>query len=123
MKRGEIYYANLSPAVGSEMDKRRPILIVSNDANNRAANTVTILPITSNVTRIYPFEVLLNPEDSGLPKPSKVQAQQVRTISKQRINSDLVGSISAFICGQKRTIALISIEGDRPNDILRITTD
>jgi mRNA interferase MazF len=55
MKRGEIYYANLSPAVGSEMDKRRPILIVSNDANNRAANTVTILPITSNVTRIYPF--------------------------------------------------------------------
>ena len=55
MKRGEICYANLSPAVGSEMDKRRPILIVSNDANNRAANTVTILPITSNVTRIYPF--------------------------------------------------------------------
>ena len=74
MKRGEIYYANLSPAVGSEMDKRRPILIVSNDANNRAANTITILPITSNVTRIYPFEVLLNPEDSGLSKPSKVQA-------------------------------------------------
>jgi mRNA interferase MazF len=97
MKRGEIYYANLSPAVGSEMDKRRPILIVSNDANNRAANTVTILPITSNVTRIYPFEVLLNPEDSGLSKPSKVQAQQVRTISKQRINSDAVASVTEEI--------------------------
>ncbi|AFZ07155.1 transcriptional modulator of MazE/toxin, MazF [Oscillatoria nigro-viridis PCC 7112] len=97
MKRGEIYYANLSPAVGSEMDKRRPMLIVSNDANNRAANTVTILPITSNVTRIYPFEVLLNPEESGLSKPSKVQAQQVRTISKQRINSDVVGSITEEI--------------------------
>ena len=97
MKRGEIYYANLSPAVGSEMDKRRPILIVSNDANNRAANTVTILPITSNVTRIYPFEVLLNPEDSGLSKPSKVQAQQVRTISKQRITSDAVGSVTEEI--------------------------
>jgi mRNA interferase MazF len=97
MKRGEIYYANLSPAVGSEMDKRRPILIVSNDANNRAANTVTILPITSNVTRIYPFEVLLNPEDSGLSKPSKVQAQQVRTISKQRINSDALGSVTEEI--------------------------
>ena len=97
MKRGEIYYANLSPAVGSEMDKHRPILIVSNDANNRAANTVTILPITSNVTRIYPFEVLLNPEDSGLSKPSKVQAQQVKTISKQRINSDVVGSINEEI--------------------------
>jgi len=97
MKRGEIYYANLSPTVGSEIDKRRPVLVVSNDANNRAANTVTILPITSNVTRVYPFEVLLNPEDSGLSKPSKVQAQQVRTISKQRITSDAVGSLSEQI--------------------------
>ena len=97
MKRGEIYYANLSPTVGSEIDKRRPVLVVSNDANNRAANTVTILPITSNVTRVYPFEVLLNPEDSGLSTPSKVQAQQVRTISKQRITSDAVGSLSEEI--------------------------
>ncbi|CBN57372.1 MULTISPECIES: type II toxin-antitoxin system PemK/MazF family toxin [Kamptonema] len=94
MKRGEIYYANLSPAIGSEMDKRRPVLLVSNDANNRAADTVTILPITSNVTRVYPFEVLINPEDSGLPKPSKVQAQQVRTISKQRIDADVLGNLS-----------------------------
>jgi len=94
MKRGEIYYANLSPAIGSEMDKRRPVLIVSNDANNRAATTVTILPVTSNVSRVYPFEVLLSPEDSGLAKPSKVQAQQVRTISKQRIDGDVVGSLS-----------------------------
>ena len=94
MKRGEIYYANLSPAIGSEMDKRRPVLIVSNDANNRAGTTVTILPMTSNVSRVYPFEVLLNPEDSGLPKVSKVQAQQVRTISKQRIDGDVAGTLS-----------------------------
>ena len=93
MKRGEIYYANLSPAVGSEIAKRRPILIISNDINNRAATTVTILPITSNVTRVYPFEVLLQPSESGLPKLSKVQAQQVRTISKQRISGDVVGSL------------------------------
>ncbi|MCL1463821.1 type II toxin-antitoxin system PemK/MazF family toxin [Argonema galeatum] len=97
MKRGEIYYANLSPAIGSEMDKRRPVLIVSNDANNRAATTLTILPLTSNVSRVYPFEVLLNPEDSGLPKPSKVQAQQVRTISKQRIQGDVVEALSEEI--------------------------
>ncbi|MBP0012345.1 MAG: type II toxin-antitoxin system PemK/MazF family toxin [Roseofilum sp. SBFL] len=94
MKRGEIYYANLSPKVGSEIDKRRPVLIVSNDANNRTADTVTILPITSNVTRVYPFEVFINPEDSSLPKFSKVQAQQVRTISKQRIGANAVGSLS-----------------------------
>lgn len=94
MKSGEIYFANLSPAVRSEMDKRRPVLIVSNDANNNAASTVTILPITSNVSRVYPFEVFLNLADSGLSKPSKVQAQQVRTISKQRILGDAVGSLS-----------------------------
>ena len=53
MKPGYIDYANLSPAVSSEMDKRRPVLIVSNDINNRVATTVTILPITSNVSRVY----------------------------------------------------------------------
>lgn len=94
MKRGEIYYASLSPAIGSEMDKRRPVLIVSNNANNRAANTVTILPITSNVSRVYPFEVLLKPEDSKLPKLSKVQAQQIRTVAKQRLDGERVGGLS-----------------------------
>jgi mRNA interferase MazF len=94
MKRGDIYYANLSQVMGSEMGKRRPVLIVSNDISNSAATTVTILPLTSNVIRVYPFEVLLNPEVSGLTKPSKVQAQQVRTISKQRITSEVLGSLN-----------------------------
>ncbi|UBF26032.1 type II toxin-antitoxin system PemK/MazF family toxin [Kovacikia minuta CCNUW1] len=101
MKRGEIYYANLNPTVGSETAKRRPVLLISNDANNRAANTVTILPITSNVNRVYPFEVLIQPQDSGLPKPSKVQAQQIRTISTQRLETTVVGSLS------EETMALI----------------
>ncbi len=63
MKRGEIRYADLSPTVGAQgnerPNKRRPVLIVSNDANNRGASTVTVLPITSNLTRVYPFEVAL----------------------------------------------------------------
>jgi len=94
MKRGEIYYAQLNPTVGSEMGKRRPVLVISNDINNYAASTITILPITSNVTNIYPFEVLLQPRDSGLPKLSKVQAQQIRTISKQRIETNVIGSLT-----------------------------
>ncbi|MEH2358004.1 type II toxin-antitoxin system PemK/MazF family toxin [Nostoc sp.] len=94
MKRGDIYYANLSPVMSSEMGKRRPVIIVSNDISNSAATTVTILPLTSNVSRVYPFEVLLNPEVSGLTKPSKVQAQQVRTISKQRITAEVLGSLN-----------------------------
>ncbi len=100
MKRGEIYYANLDPTIGSETAKRRPVLLVSNDANNRAANTITVLPITSNVSRVYPFEVLLQPQDSGLPKPSKVQAQQVRTISKQRIEATIIGCLSTAMMQQ-----------------------
>lgn len=100
MKRGEIYYANLDPTIGSETAKRRPVLLVSNNANNRAANTVTILPITSNVTRIYPFEVLIQPQDSGLSKPSKIQAQQIRTISKQRIEGAVVGCLGEVVMQQ-----------------------
>ena len=97
MKRGDIYYANLDPTVGFQVSKRRPVLIVSNNANNRAASTVTILPITSNVSRVYPFEVLLNPVNSGLLKPSKVQAQQIRTISKQRITEQVLGRLDEEI--------------------------
>ena len=95
MKRGEIYYANLSPTVGSEINKKRPVLVVSNDANNRAASTITVLPITSNITNIFPFEIELTLTDSGLPKASKAQAQQIRTISKERIAGRAVGRLGA----------------------------
>jgi mRNA interferase MazF len=94
MKRGDIFYANLDPVIGSEAAKNRPVVIVSNNVNNRAANVVTILPLTSNVRRIYPFEVLLQTNDSGLSKVSKVQAQQVRTISKERISSKRISQLS-----------------------------
>jgi mRNA interferase MazF len=94
MKRGEIVYADLSPSVGSEINKRRPVLIVSNNANNRAASTLTVLPITSAITRIYPFEVALSRAESGLPKDSKAQAQQIRTISKERIQGQSAGRLA-----------------------------
>lgn len=95
MKRGEIYYANLSPTVGSEINKKRPVLIVSNDANNRAASTVTVLPITANSANVYPFEIKLTRADSGLPKDSKAQAQQIRTLSKERIPGQAIGKLNA----------------------------
>jgi mRNA interferase MazF len=95
MQRGEILYADLGPKVGSEINKRRPVLIVSNDANNRAASTVTVLPIMSNLTRVYPFEVALSRADAGLPKDSKAQAQQIRTIAKERITGTPLGRLAA----------------------------
>lgn len=97
MKRGDIYFANLDPTIGSEIRKKRPVIIVSNDANNKAASTVTVVPVTSNVTKVYPFEVLLEVKNSGLLKSSKAQCHQVRTISKLRIQSDRVGVIDKKI--------------------------
>src|SRR3990167_8643282 len=91
MKRGEIYFANLDPTIGSEIKKIRPVLIVSNDANNNAATTVTVIPITSNVKKIYPFEVLLEKKQTGLTKESKAQCHQIRTISKLRIRGKKLG--------------------------------
>lgn len=101
MKRGEIYYANLNPTVGTETNKRRPVLVVSCEANNRAAGTVTVLPITSNTAKVYPFEVFLDPHESGLPKPSKAQAHQIRTIAKERISSVALGCL-----GEQRLTAI-----------------
>jgi len=100
MKRGEIYYADLSPSVGAEINKRRPVLIVSNDANNRASSTVTILPVTSNVSRVYPFEVLLVTKQSGLPRDSKAVAQQIRTIAKDRLHPGKAGELGRDLMQQ-----------------------
>lgn len=100
MKRGEIYFANLNPTIGSEINKIRPVLIVSNNANNNAADVVTIIPITSNVKKVFPFEVLLESTHSMLPKKSKAQCHQIRTISKNRISNKVYGTINSTIMGQ-----------------------
>lgn len=90
MKRGDVYWVDLDPSQGSEAAKRRPCVIVSNDANNRAAATITVVPVTSNVSTIYPFEVHL---EDLLDRPSKAQAHQVRTVSKLR----LIGTAAATL--------------------------
>ncbi len=82
-KRSEIYWANLDPTVGSEIAKTRPALIISNNINNEYSSTISILPITSNVSKVYPYEVIVSPQESGLKEPSKMKANQsVRLISK-----------------------------------------
>ncbi len=86
IKRGQIHLAVLDPVVGQEISKTRPVVIVSNDQNNRFSGTATILPVTSkNLQKIYPFEVLLSKGSGKLPKTSKVKADQIRTLDKTRI--------------------------------------
>lgn len=91
IKRGEIYWANLDLTIGTEIKKTRPVLIVSNDQNNQFSSTVTILPITTNTEKIYPFEVFLKKEMGGIPQDCKVKAEQIRTIDKQRLKGNPLG--------------------------------
>lgn len=92
MLRGEIRLVDLEPAIGAEANKRRPAVIVSNDGANATASrlgrgVVTVVPVTSNVARVYPFQVLLRADTSGLQKDSKAQAEQVRSIAFQRVGA------------------------------------
>ena len=84
-ERGEIYLVCLDPTIGSEINKTRPALIISNDINNQVAQTLTVIPITSSTEKIYPFETLLPFQESGLSKNSKVKCNQIRTIDKKRL--------------------------------------
>ena len=90
MLRGEIRMVYLDPVRGSEASKRRPAVIVSNDgANTTAARLqrgfITVVPVTSNVARIYPFQVMLPAAQCGLPRDSKAQAEQMRSIAVERV--------------------------------------
>lgn len=101
MLRGEIRVVDLDPARGAEANKRRPAVIVSNDGANSTATrlgrgVVTIVPITSNIQRVYPFQVLLPAADTGLQQDSKAQAEQVRSVAVERIGEQ-VGQVPAPI--------------------------
>jgi mRNA interferase MazF len=89
IKRGNIYLAALDPTMGSEINKTRPVIVVSNNINNDLSNTVTIIPLTSNTEKIYPFEVFIKQAIANLPKDSKAKTDQIRTIDKHRIIKEI----------------------------------
>jgi mRNA interferase MazF len=104
VRRGEIVSVNFDPAQGSEANKTRPAIIVSNDAANGTASrlgrgVVTVVPVTSNVSRVYPFQVLLPASKTGLPKDSKAQAEQVRSVSVERVGR-LLGQLPADLIAE-----------------------
>ena len=101
IRRGDIHSVDLDPARGSEANKRRPAVIVSNDAANATASrlgrgVITVVPVTSNIQRVYPFQVLLQAAQTGLDRDSKAQAEQIRSIAVERVG-DRLGVVSHSI--------------------------
>lgn len=101
MRRGDVYWVNLDPVIGSEIGKRRPAVVIQNEAANRASATVTVIPLSSSITKVYPFQVLVPAGEAGLPQPSKALCEQVRTLSRQRLTERL-GSLPVERLGQIR---------------------
>jgi len=85
IKRGEVFLVNFDPTVGAEARKTRPALVVSNDINNAHSPIISISPITSNISRIYSFEVEVPTDTGGLQTRSKVMLNQTRAVDKIRL--------------------------------------
>jgi mRNA interferase MazF len=89
VKRGDVYWVAFDPALGGEIQKTRPAVIVSNDVANRLLNRVQVVPLTSSVGRVYPSEAMV--DVNGV--RHKAMADQIRTVTKARL-SNYVGSVS-----------------------------
>ncbi|MDR0913600.1 MAG: type II toxin-antitoxin system PemK/MazF family toxin [Oscillospiraceae bacterium] len=109
IKRGDIYYADLSPVVGSEQGGVRPVLIVQNDVGNRHSPTVIAAAITSQHGKAsLPTHISINASGSGLQKDSVVLLEQVRTIDKQRLKEKM-GTIDTGSMNQINNAISISL--------------
>ena len=93
VKRGDIFYADLSPVIGSEQGGVRPVLIVQNDVGNKFSPTVIIAAITSQINKAkLPTHLEIKAEDYGLSKDSVILLEQIRTIDKRRLR-ERIGSL------------------------------
>jgi mRNA interferase MazF len=94
MRRGDIYLVDYEPVRGSEVNKARPSVIVSNDGANQSVErngrgVITVVPLTSNTTRVLSFQVFLGAAECHLPKDSKAQCEQVRAVAQERLSRRL----------------------------------
>ncbi|HHQ47760.1 MAG TPA: type II toxin-antitoxin system PemK/MazF family toxin [Acidobacteria bacterium] len=102
MRRGDVYWVNLDPMVGSEVGKKRPAVILQNDLANRTSPTVTVVPLSGSVERVYPFQVRIPAGEAGLERESKALCEQIRTVSRQRL-LERIGRLGAERLREIRT--------------------
>ena len=108
-KRGELYYADLSPVVGSEQGGVRPVLIIQNDVGNKYSPTVIVAAITSQINKAkLPTHIELSSMEYGLPKDSVVLLEQVRTVDKRRLK-EKIGIIDNLKMRKIENALLISL--------------
>jgi mRNA interferase MazF len=81
VRRGEVYWVDFELARGGEIRKRRPAVVISNDASNAALNRAQVVPLTSQAERVYPSEALVRVGG----RPAKAMADQIRTVAKERL--------------------------------------
>ena len=117
IKRGELYYADLSPVVGSEQGGVRPVLVVQNDVGNRYSPTVIAAAVTSKINKArLPTHIELSARTYGLAKDSVVLLEQIRTIDKRRLK-DRIGLLSDQMMNRVDDALLISL-GFNVNQVL-----
>jgi mRNA interferase MazF len=85
VRRGDIFWVNLDPVVGSEVGKKRPAVVVQNEAANATSATVTVIPLSTSAGRVYPFQVQIPAGEAGLERASKALCEQIRTLSRNRV--------------------------------------
>lgn len=107
IKRGDIYYADLSPVVGSEQSGVRPILIIQNDIGNRYSPTIIGVPITSKAKISMPTHIAIEGNKYGLDKDSIILAEQIRTLDKSRLK-ERVGRLDKKLLEQVKKAIEIS---------------
>ena len=118
MKRGELYYADLDPVIGSEQGGMRHVLIIQNDLGNRFSPTVIILPLTSKINNTpLRTHVPLLPPQGGIKKPSIILCEQVRTLEKSRLLGRL-GALSRekMALVEKALAAAVGVEKDEAEE-------
>ena len=109
INRGDIYYADLSPVVGSEQGGVRPVLVIQNDVGNKFSPTVIIAAITSQIMKAkLPTHIELNKEKYNLAKDSVVLLEQIRTLDKRRLQNK-ISSIDKITMQQIDVAVMISL--------------